>query len=116
MAPELWTGSEAVYSVSVDVYAWAMTVFLLWCKSNADIVFEDRGSPARRVGLAISLGKRFRRPPDVPDQWLAVITTFWVPEPLSQPSFKTICEIIARPEYPLEPGKEDDYMEYVNEL
>jgi hypothetical protein len=55
MAPELWTALEVVYSVSVDVYSWAITIFLPGCRSNADVVLDDgtRWRDPMQLGMAI---------------------------------------------------------------
>jgi serine/threonine protein kinase len=118
MAPELWLDSEAVYSVSVDVYSWAMTVFMLACRSGADFVFEDgsRMTTVETLGRAVVRGKRFIRPPMLPDKWWQIVKKCWVPDSDARPSFKVICETIGTPEYAWEDGKEDEYMAYVREL
>jgi serine/threonine protein kinase len=79
MAPELSTASEVVYSVSVDVYSWAVTIFLLGCRSNADVVLDDgtRWGDPMQLGMAIKKGTRFMRPPELPDNWWEVLKRCW---------------------------------------
>jgi serine/threonine protein kinase len=117
MAPELWMGSEVVYSVSVDVDAWPVTVFMLGMSSKADFVFQDgsRIQQGTAMGTVIVRGKRFMRP-ELSDKWWEIVTKCWVGDPAARPSFKTICETIGRPEYAMEEGKEGKYMAYVREL
>jgi serine/threonine protein kinase len=113
MAPEILM--EDPYDFSVDVYAYACTLYALFTEPHT----FDNGrnlsnlSTVMMVANAVMRGARFVRTPEIPDYHWDVITRCWVDDPDARPQFRTLVEEFHRDHaYLLEGADRDEVLEY----
>jgi serine/threonine protein kinase len=117
MSPELFDIRTEKYAGEVDVYAFAVTMYLVFA-TERPILFED-GTEVERgghFGRKLQQGLRFKRPEKCPDCWWNLITQGWCHTPGNRPSAQQIAQMLERPEFVLDLDRIGEYQNYIQEL
>lgn len=100
MAPELFDES-GTYSFPVDVYAYAVLLYRMF--SNTYLFADQKRKLNRNAFIEkIKGGKRFVRPPLVPDHYWDLIQRCWSQNPADRPTFDEIVRILRDDKFALE--------------
>jgi serine/threonine protein kinase len=83
---------ERRYDFSVDVYAFAVTLYHIFAEAKD---FDDGLMPImtfHQLWRRISQGARFNRKPQIPEYHWGVIVRCWVADPKARPTFQALLE------------------------
>ena len=98
MAPEIF--NEETYGFPVDVYAYAICLYLMFEKS---VEFEDSKILNQYMLFSrISRGQRPKRPENIPDCYWELIEKCWKQNPEERLTFEQITEILKDDKFALE--------------
>ena len=114
MAPELLNHQD--YDEKVDVYAFAMMMYLLLANSRIviykipeeKVVPLDRDRGIREQKRLIADGKRPVDRQEIPECYMSLIKRCWSQEPSDRPSFAEIVEIMRADEFSHSLGGNND--------
>jgi serine/threonine protein kinase len=89
-APETYSSSD--YTPKVDVFSFAVCLYLMWCNA---IALDDKPNlrklqSAGAVKNRIQKGARFVKEDNIPESHWRLITRCWNQEPVQRPSFAEI--------------------------
>jgi serine/threonine protein kinase len=116
VAPEIWEGTGE-YDSKVDIFAFAVTLYFSLTEDSS-FLFEDGTlvSTLDMLERKINDGLRLARKPDINDAYWSLIEWCWANAPVNRPSAAELCAELEKPEYLLEPEKEEKFREYVQKL
>lgn len=124
MAPELFPDKAGEYDEKVDVYAFAMTAYLM-LHQKLEFVLLDKGRKQpktcdqKKVMRMLQRNCRFARPNllsssnEVNDKIWNLVQRCWAADPTDRPSFNDIVIEMSDPDFALDPLYKDEYMKYV---
>lgn len=98
MAPEMRL-EDSGYTEKVDVFSFAMLLYMIYNRNPVDEMRMDDGSTVRtpfHLGQKILNGVRWPRPDGIPDFTWDLITECWSSSPDSRLSFTELAEILEK--------------------
>ena len=101
MAPEIFMDGEEDYGISVDVYAFAFLIYMMF--SNT-IQFADKKAikSPQQFMMKIGRGHRPRRPDSIPDPYWELVQNCWKQHPPERPTFEEITEVLKDDKFAIE--------------
>jgi serine/threonine protein kinase len=120
MAPEIYMGDAVpadgtpAYSFSVDVYSFAMLVYLMFSQSDQPKLEGGRSARnVRQLIMHVGRGVRFTRPNNIPEYYWQLVRRCWDHAPTNRPTFAALLEEFQRThEYVLEGADLAEVMRY----
>jgi serine/threonine protein kinase len=117
MAPEVFVpgpDSEIEYDLPVDVYSYAMTLYMMFCRNEYPTLSTGQVANSSRVlYAAVARGKRYKKLPEIPEFYWNLIGRCWAHEPESRPTFSQIVdELLANRGFVFEGTDEAELGEY----
>jgi serine/threonine protein kinase len=117
MAPELFDDDHENYGFSVDVYAFAITLYSLFLPPTE---LDDNPRPPRspqQLMMRCLRGARFKPSPKIPPEYWTLIESCWKGSPTDRPTFQDIIDFfVADHKYALPGANMDELKAYEAKL